>query len=85
MENSFATIKDTSYSYRIQVSMPFQSYNFPIPMVFLSYESKEPLFLFSFAKSAFGTVLPVFEKHNSGIPKIRKLNMHIHIDIPKIR
>jgi hypothetical protein len=41
MENSFATIKNT-YSYRIQVSMPFQSYEFPIPMIFLSYESKKP-------------------------------------------
>jgi hypothetical protein len=27
MENSFATIKDTSYSYRIQLSMPFHSYD----------------------------------------------------------
>jgi hypothetical protein len=43
MENSFATIKDTSYSYRSEVSMPFQSYDFPISMIFLSYESKEPL------------------------------------------
>jgi hypothetical protein len=41
MENSFATIKDTSYFYRIQVSMSFQSYDFSIPIIFLSYESKE--------------------------------------------
>jgi hypothetical protein len=46
MENSFATIKDTWYSYRIQVSMPFQSYDFPISTIFLSYESKEPLCIF---------------------------------------
>jgi hypothetical protein len=42
MEKSFTTIKDTSYFYRIQLSMPFHSYEFPIPMIFLSYESKEP-------------------------------------------
>jgi hypothetical protein len=42
MENSFATIKDTLSSYRIQVVMTFQPYVFPIPIVFLSYESKEP-------------------------------------------
>jgi hypothetical protein len=36
MENFFATIKDTSCSYRIQVGMTFQSYVFPIPIVFLS-------------------------------------------------
>jgi hypothetical protein len=43
MENSFATIQDTSSSYRIQVGMTFQSYVFPISIVFLSYESKDPL------------------------------------------
>jgi hypothetical protein len=43
MENSFAKIKATSYFYRIQVGMIFQSYVFPISMVFLSYESKKPL------------------------------------------
>jgi hypothetical protein len=42
MENSFATIIDTLYSYRIQLSMPFHSYDFSISIIFLSYESKEP-------------------------------------------
>jgi hypothetical protein len=37
MENSFATIKDTSYSFKIQLSMPFHSYDFLIPMIFLPY------------------------------------------------
>jgi hypothetical protein len=44
MENSFATIKDTSYSYRIQLSMPYHSYDFSIPIILLSYESKEPIY-----------------------------------------
>jgi hypothetical protein len=42
MENSFATIKDTSYSYRIQLSMPFHSYDFPIPMISYPMNQSSP-------------------------------------------
>jgi hypothetical protein len=54
MENSFATIKDTLYSYRIQLSMPFHSYDFLVPMIFLSYESKEPLEKIFMSHNLFG-------------------------------